>query len=526
MLVKHKLFSLAFTIFILVFVLVIPKKVNSETLSLPDLKQYARNDLRELLHTQEEWIKVHVAEFLIWENYLVNEVRSAFLDEERKHGDQPRYRIGIWRVLAQAALTSEERKSWIGRIVAVYNNPSSIDRLHAIETLAKLGVPVDASRKWVAEVTVDNIDAFTIYRLWNAAHHPDVGPDIVRATCLTLLNQLTEQDNTHLIPTISYVLRYLKPLTLNEWLQLPELHIIERLPVAVRANLLATAWMTAPLIEDQQTLPIKNQLMSMERDPAGLQQLLHGLAERRGVDDREILFRLYNQVRDVNKTTYDADIHATAAYALLNLMKIPGLSQTRSTVIDEIKTISMEPHYYHGWSTVGLKKDGSLVLVYSGGREDHVCPFGRVQSMTSHDEGLTWTWPRVIMDSATDDRDAGVIETVNGDLLVTFFTSIAYQKHLANPELRINKIFKEESAAHIERSLLAKERIDARQEKEDVGFWTMRSEDGGLSWSARTAAPCYSPHGPTLFAKMTCKKCRLMIETYHFKKMSYAIVAL
>ncbi|MGV3761330.1 hypothetical protein [Parapedobacter sp.] len=307
--------------FIITAVLVIPKKVNSQALAISDMKQHALNDLEKLLHTQKEWVKVHVAEFLIWENYLVNDVRTVFLNEERKYSEQPRYRIGIWRALAQAALTSEERESWIGRIVAAYNNPSSIDRLHAIETLAKLGVPVDVSPGWVAGITADSIDAFTIYKLWNATHHPDAGLDMVRATCLRLLNQLTEQGKNDLIPTISYVLRYLKPFTLNEWLQLPELQIINMEPVAVRANLLATAWMTAPLIGDPQALSIKNQLKSMERDPAGLQQLLHGLAERGEVGDRKMLFRLYNQVRDVNKTTYDADIHATAAYAVLKMMR-------------------------------------------------------------------------------------------------------------------------------------------------------------------------------------------------------------
>ncbi len=319
MLVGTKLFSLVFTISIVVVVFVIPKKVNSETLSLSDLKQHALNDLRELLHTQEEWVKVHVAEFLIWENYLVNDVRTVFLDEERKHGDQPRYRIGVWRVLAQAALTLEERESWIERIIAVYNNPSSIDRLHAIETLAKLGVPVDANFEWVAGITVDNVDAFAVYRLWNAAHHPDLGPDIARATCLSLLNQLNEQSRADLIPTISYVLRYLKPFTLNEWRQFAELQAIRTSPIAVRANLLATAWMTAPPIGDQRNFPMKDQLISAEGNPDGLQQLLHGLAERGKADDQKTLFRLYNQVRDVNKTTYDADIHATAAYAVLKM---------------------------------------------------------------------------------------------------------------------------------------------------------------------------------------------------------------
>jgi len=318
MLVRSSLVCGIFTS--LLVALVMPKKVYSDhTMSILNRKQQAQADLKALLYTQKEWIKVHVAEFLIWENYLVNDVRTVFLDEERTHGDQPRYRIGIWRVLAQAAVTTEERESWIDRIVAVYNDPSSIDRLHAIETLAKLGVPVEASRDWVAGITVDNVDAFILYRLWNAAHHPDVGPDIVRATCLLLLNQSTEQGKTDLIPTISYVLRYLKPFTLNEWLQIPDIQKIKMTPVAVRANLLATAWMTAPLTGNQQDLPIKNELMSLEGDQAGLQQLLHGLAERGEADDREILFRLYNQVRDVNNTLYDADIHATAAYAVVKV---------------------------------------------------------------------------------------------------------------------------------------------------------------------------------------------------------------
>ncbi|MEC3878589.1 hypothetical protein [Parapedobacter sp. 10938] len=291
------------------------KKPDEELLG----EQSPLSDLHSLLYTEREWIKVHVAEFLIWKNEYVDEVKAVFLEEARQFGDIPKYRVGIWRVLAQVALTSEERESWIGRIVAVYNNPSSVDRLHAIETLAKLGVPVETSPEWVAGITVDHVDAFTIYKLWNAAHHPDVEPDHVRATCLLLLNQLINQDKINLIPTISYVLRYLKPFTLNEWLQFPDLQVMMSMPVVVRANLLATAWMTTPLIGDQRTHSIKNQLMSMEGDPAGLPQLLQGLAEQGDVDDREILFRLYNELRDIHKATYDADLHAVAAYALLNL---------------------------------------------------------------------------------------------------------------------------------------------------------------------------------------------------------------
>lgn len=286
---------------------------------LSNMKPHALTDLKELLHTQAEWVKVHVAEFLIWENQDVDEVRTVFLQEEREFGKQPRYRIGIWRVLAQAAGTPEERKRWSDRIRAVYDDPACTDRLHAIETLAKLGMPVDVRRDWIEEIKADHVDAFTIYQLWNAAYHPNIGLNIVRDTCLSLLKQLNEQGKLEFVPTLSYVLRYLKPFTQRDWVQLPKLDQILEMPTAVRANLLVTAWMTAPFDRDPQVLSIKNHLISMGDFPAGLQQLLHGLAERGEVDDQDTLYQLYQQVRDVHTTAYDADIHATAAYAVLKV---------------------------------------------------------------------------------------------------------------------------------------------------------------------------------------------------------------
>src|SRR6266513_1642838 len=82
-----------------------------------------------------------------------------------------------------------------------------------------------------------------------------------------------------------------------------------------------------------------------------------------------------------------------------------------SIAVESTAVISKQPHLYHGWPTLARRKNGQLLLVCSGGREAHVCPFGRVELMTSDDEGKTWTWPRVLLDSAIDDRDAGVLET-------------------------------------------------------------------------------------------------------------------
>ena len=98
--------------------------------------------------------------------------------------------------------------------------------------------------------------------------------------------------------------------------------------------------------------------------------------------------------------------------------------------VSSISTISLQSDRYHGWPTLARRQNGELLVVCSGGRETHVCPFGRVELIRSRDEGRTWTFPRTIVDGPTDDRDAGILETQQGTLLVTTFTSLAYEPQL------------------------------------------------------------------------------------------------
>jgi sialidase-1 len=55
--------------------------------------------------------------------------------------------------------------------------------------------------------------------------------------------------------------------------------------------------------------------------------------------------------------------------------------------------ISLDHDNYHGWPTVTRRANGELLVACSGGRETHVCPFGRVDLIRSNDDGRTWTWP-------------------------------------------------------------------------------------------------------------------------------------
>lgn len=147
----------------------------------------------------------------------------------------------------------------------------------------------------------------------------------------------------------------------------------------------------------------------------------------------------------------------------------------------ETKVVSQLPDLYHGWPTLARRKNGELLLVCSGGREEHVCPFGRTDFMRSTDGGETWCFPRVVMDGPIDDRDAGVLETVRGSILITNFTSLAYEPQLKNKGKRWQD---------------AHNRTDAEGRRKSLGNWMIRSTDGGLTFSGRYRVPVNSPHGP------------------------------
>jgi hypothetical protein len=157
----------------------------------------------------------------------------------------------------------------------------------------------------------------------------------------------------------------------------------------------------------------------------------------------------------------------------------------------ETEVISPQASYYHGWPTLTRTKKGELVLAWSGRREAHVCPFGTVEMMTSRDDGSSWTFPRTVYDGPIDDRDAGVLETARGTLIITTFTSLAYAPMMATGG----------SKAKDPAWLAAHARITDEGTREgELGCWCFRSADRGLSFSGRIDTIVNSPHGPCQLA--------------------------
>lgn len=199
-------------------------------------------------------------------------------------------------------------------------------------------------------------------------------------------------------------------------------------------------------------------------------------------------------------TTSRRSFLATSASALLAAPWAARGAAPAASIL-EIKVISQQPEYYHGWSTVVRRSNGELWVSWSGGRESHVCPFGQVHAMTSRDDGATWSWPRVLLDSATDDRDSGVLETAKGTLLVTTFTSLAYEPMLEKASSFAEHttkgwVSKTMSSEQFARWKAAHSRLNDAERKAELGQWLIRSTDGGKSWSTRLPTIVNSPHGP------------------------------
>jgi sialidase-1 len=144
------------------------------------------------------------------------------------------------------------------------------------------------------------------------------------------------------------------------------------------------------------------------------------------------------------------------------------------------QVICKEPGRYIGWPTVVKTKDNVLLASFSGDRDQHVCPFGKLQLIKSMDFGKNWTAPVTIANTPLDDRDSGIIETKQGTLVASWFTSVAFDR----PHNRVEKWKR------------LTENISNDTRRDLLGSWTIRSSDGGNNWDKPVRAIASTPHGP------------------------------
>jgi len=146
----------------------------------------------------------------------------------------------------------------------------------------------------------------------------------------------------------------------------------------------------------------------------------------------------------------------------------------------------------YAWPSVTRNDNGDLVVVASGHRIEHVCPYGKVMVKISKDEGRTWTSPIVAIDTPLDDRDAGIINLGNGKLMISTFnndltmqTNAAFRKDAPDTPFRAMK-----------RAYLPF--ITPEIEDKYLGSLLAISEDGGYTWGQPFRGPVKAPKGPIL----------------------------
>lgn len=160
--------------------------------------------------------------------------------------------------------------------------------------------------------------------------------------------------------------------------------------------------------------------------------------------------------------------------------------KNKNATIIETKTLCKQTDRYIGWPTIAKTKSNELLVTFSGNRDAHVCPYGITQMIRSKDNGKTWSTTETINNTPLDDRDAGILETNQGTLLVSWFTSLAFE----NP--KFYKIHPEWERHD--------EKLNKETKQQWLGNWTRRSTDMGKSWEEPVKQIVSAPHGPIVLA--------------------------
>lgn len=289
---------------------------------LPDqLQQESIHELKTVLHNESKFVKVHAAEFLLWLNVDREEVKATFMKENEASGNEPRYRIGIWRVLAQAEDNEIEKKKWINKVLAVFADTTSPDRIHAAETLAKLKTsPLLLFPEATAASLKDSNKILNAYTQWATSFTPGQNEDVLRKG---FIDKLLIDKDTVIRKISAYVLLKSKMLTQTEWGTIADRALAEPADSELKLTLLNTAFVTFTGSDKRKYNTIKNELLSNYRSFKADQRigLAQSLADRGECEDIAIAETFLKNENTVGLYEIDtplaADVRAYAAWAIL-----------------------------------------------------------------------------------------------------------------------------------------------------------------------------------------------------------------
>lgn len=290
--------------------------------STDSLTKEAVNTLGTVLKEQQEWVKVHAAEFLVWTGNDQG-VKQAYLKELEQYVSKPQYRIGIWRVLSQVS-TGEEQKGYQDNIRNAFLDTSGPDRLHAIETMAKLKMSPLPEYKAEADAALrSDVKSLVGYTHWATAY---TNADSMAQAKKYFLSRILDVNEDLLLKRIAaYVLRNSGALETTDWRLLKDFVLTMPQDAEARLSFLNAALLTTPAAESgsDEHKKLQAQFLSYgnQKDKSVRMDLAAALAVIGTEEHLPVLTAWMRNSDPLGKPADDADVQASAANAVIQINK-------------------------------------------------------------------------------------------------------------------------------------------------------------------------------------------------------------
>jgi len=289
-----------------------------------DLRERSKATLSEVLRDQDSWVKIHAAEYKLWTGYT-DGVLETFLDEEIRYDTMPQYRIGIWRVLAQASPT--DATVYHQKIVEAFKDTAGLDRIHAAESAAKLGLSLaEMAPEATAQVLAGEPNSLYVYTLWSSLQGKDLASGLEKLLDLIFDPQVAEIARMQ----AAFSIRNVGNLTEAQWERLAAQALAEPTNSFAKVYLLSAAFTQASAsMHDDLYLKIRQNLIELAHSPLkGVRmEVAVALGTAAGPEELHTLKAMLagempiqedgQPLEDALSSPANADVRATAAYAIL-----------------------------------------------------------------------------------------------------------------------------------------------------------------------------------------------------------------
>ena len=272
--------------------------------------------LKEAASCNDFWIAVHGIEYLAELGYR-KEADKYIENELKPFADVPQKRIGLWRARYKTATTESSRALWLNKIRDAYLNKNGEDRIHAAETLAKLGYSFRKLNNSIVSKDLSGDGMLFSFSLWGHS----IPASVNQAPDFRPLFEQLENDKVMNRKLAAYALGFFQHLPVDCWDALAHFALTESTETEAYSYLMGAAYALYDFKSNERIdtfQKIRERLLLLEYSyrKADRIEVCRALAVHGTKKDRLVLNRLL-QVH--NGILGNLDVQAAAAFALLKI---------------------------------------------------------------------------------------------------------------------------------------------------------------------------------------------------------------